>query len=101
MRPGRHRKPITLSFNPETSPNSGDLNPRNDWAAIQPGPPGGGDRTRTHQITMRYRPDVNFDTVIYYYDEVLLRTRQFNVVDFQNVDEQNKELVLLCEEVWP
>lgn len=106
VRPGRHNRRVTLSRSPITT-NDADgfleaLTPSDWWISIQPGPPGSADgRTRTSVVGMRFHEQVNEDTIITFYDEVLLRDRQLAVKGVQNVDEANVELVLLCEEVWP
>lgn len=52
-------------------------------------------------ITGRWHPQITMDTRIVYSDPVLKRDRQFFVRSYQNVDERNKELQLICEEVTP
>ena len=50
---------------------------------------------------MRYHKQVSVDTRIVFSDPVKQRDREFFVRGVQNVDERNKELRLLCEEVEP
>ena len=46
----------------------------------------------THKVVIRYYKGVQLDW------RVLWGTRQFNIVSIINVDERNKEMVLLCKE---
>lgn len=80
-----------------------DLQPGSVWAAIEPQAPGFTDGTRsiTHLITIEFHPQVNLDTRVAYYDDVLLRTRYFFVKGMQNIEERNILHRLLCEEVQP
>ena len=50
-------------------------------------------RTFTHLMTIRYHPDVTIDTVAVY------KGRTLFVRSVQNVNEDNVEMRLLCEEV--
>ena len=52
-------------------------------------------RTTTHLITMRYHPEVTIDTVVVYND------RNLFVRSVQNVNENNDEMRLICEEIAP
>lgn len=64
------------------------------WASIVPAPPGAFDENKTtHIVTIRYHAQVTFNTRITHRDRFLY------VRGIQNVEERNRELVLLCEEV--
>jgi len=68
--------------------------PSHAWAAIRPAPPGAFDEQRvTHIVEMRHHPQVTFNTRIKH------RDRYLYVRGIQNVDEQNRQMFLLCEEV--
>lgn len=68
------------------------------WASIEPL----GSRDRfwtsqmpvwcTHNVTMRYSPNITPQS------RILLGSRVLNIVTWTNVDERNKELRLLCAE---
>ncbi len=63
-------------------------------AAIHPQSPGAFDEQKTtHLVEMPYHAQVTFNT------RITFRERQLFVRGIQNVDEENRELVLLCEEV--
>ena len=99
MRAGFLNKWVTLSRCPQTSPDMTgffeDLSPPGTWAAIQPGPPGAADtRSVQHLVTIRYHAQVNFDT------RILWQGRSLFVRGVQNVNEDNVEMRLLCEEVF-
>jgi len=51
-------------------------------------------------ISMRYHPQVTMETRIVYQASGAA-PREFFVRGFQNLDEQNAEMRLLCEEVIP
>jgi head-tail adaptor len=99
MRVGRLNKWVTLSRSPqETNDSDGffeALDPEGVWAAIQPQGATGDGRTVSHFVTIRYHEQVDMDTRIVY------GTRELFVRGFQNVDEQNVEMRLVCEEVVP
>jgi head-tail adaptor len=101
LRPGRHRKHVTLSRSPQSSPDSDGffeaLSPPDWWISIEPLDPSVSDGTRilSYRVKGRYRSDVTVDTRIVY------GTRELFVKGVQNVSEQNAELVLYCEEVTP
>lgn len=64
------------------------------WAEVAPTSPGALDeRKTTHQVRMRYHPQVTFNTRITH------RGRFLYVRGIQNIEERNTELVLYCEEV--
>ena len=100
MRHGRY-KPVTLSRAPVSSPDSDgffqDLNPAKWWALIEPLDPFASDGTRTmsYRVSGRYRPDITVDTRIQY------EGREIFVKGVQNLGEQNRELILYCEEIAP
>lgn len=97
MNPGLHRHFVTLANRSSVTddPTAAlQLSPPTDWVAIQPYAPSGDVSSAvTHQVTMRYRPDVSQFTVITF------GTRHLLVMGPpQNVDERNLELRLLCNE---
>lgn len=64
------------------------------WAGIRPSPPGAFEEERvTHEVTIRYHPQITYNTRIWH------RGRPLYVRGIQNVDERNVTLVLFCEEV--
>src|SRR5688572_14401858 len=64
--------------------------------AIRPGAPGAYDENKsTHIVEMRYHAQITFNTVLIH------AGRHLYVRGIQNVDELNREMVLLCEEVLP
>ena len=70
------------------------FNPERVFAAIAPAPPGAFDEEKvTHIVTIRYHPQVTFNT------RILHRERYLYVRGIQNIEERNHEMVLLCEEV--
>lgn len=99
MKLGRLDKWVTLSRSPQTSGDSNgffdDLAPSGGWALIQPLAPSDNGRGITHLVTMRFHPQVTMDTRIVYGD------RELFVKGFQNVNEYDRDMVLLCEEVVP
>lgn len=105
MRPGRLNKYVTLSRSPQSSPD-GDgffeaLSPSTAWAQIQPVTAGEFERSTYHQITIRFHAQVTMDTRLVYTDAALGRDREFFVKGVQSIDEANKEMRLLCEEITP
>lgn len=96
MNPGtlRHRVTLVNRSSITDDPTLTPLSPTDDWAAIQPlSPSGDAGSAVTHQVTLRYRPDVSQWTVVSF------GTRQLYVSGPpQNVDERNEELRLLCTE---
>lgn len=105
MRVGRHRKYVTLA-NVSTTAGDSDglmnaLSPADWWCSIEPQAPLADDRTVTHLITGRWRGDITMDTRVLYADPALNRNREFFVRGFQNLSEQNAEMVLYAEEVIP
>ena len=97
MRPGRMNKWVTLAKQPDTTPDSDgffeDLDPKGAWAQIQPLPPQDDGRNRGHLVTIRYRSDITVEVCVFYGE------RQLFVKGIENVNEQNAELRLYCEEV--
>jgi head-tail adaptor len=68
--------------------------PDHIWAAIRPSPPGAFDEQKvTHIVETRYHPQITYNTRIKH------RDRYLYVRGIQNVDEQNRQMFLLCEEV--
>lgn len=88
---------VTLSRAPQVSNDSDgyfeDLSPAGAWAAIEPQGSAGDGRTQSHIVTMRYRSDVTIDT------RIVHGTRELFVRSVQNVNEGNREIVCVCEEV--
>ena len=99
MRLNTYNKFVSLSRCPQTPGDSDGffepLNPSTAWASIQPQQPSENGRSVWHRVGMPYHPQVNMDT------RILYGTRELFVKGFQNVDEANRDLVLLCEEVIP
>ena len=98
---GRNNKWVTLSKSTTTTPDSDgffeDLSPAGSWARISPAPPSDDGRRITHLVTMRHHPQVNMDTRIVYATNGDIH--ELFVRGFQNVDFDDVELQLLCEEV--
>jgi head-tail adaptor len=93
MNPGALRHYVRLD-DPVEDGTPVVFNPDYVWASILPAAPGAFDENKTtHIVTMRYHPQVTFNT------RILHRDRQLFVRGIQNVEERNLELVLLCEEV--
>jgi len=102
-RVGRFDKWVTLKKSTTTT-NDADgyeeaLDPSGVWCSIQPIAPGSDARSVTSLVGMRHHPQVNMDTIIRY--QVNGTIRQLFVRGFQNLDENDAELRLLCEEVIP
>ena len=97
MRVGRLNKWVTLSQSPQTTPDNDGffeaLSPDGVWAAIEPQASSGDARTLFHNVTIRYHPQVTMDTRIVY------GTRWLFVKSVQDMNEENVEMRLLCEEV--
>lgn len=94
MNVGALRHLVTLEHQADTQPAPTYI-PDRVYAAIEPSTPGAFDEQRiTHRVSMWYHPQICFSTVIRHQE-----TRVLYVKGIQNVNEQNKELVLLCEEV--
>jgi len=93
MNIGAMRNLVTLEAGPDGTPTA--YVPSRVYAAIAPAPPGAFDEQRiTHQVSIWYHPQITFDTVI-----VHQGTRRLYVKGIQNINEQDRELMLLCEEV--
>jgi head-tail adaptor len=78
------------------------LNPDGIWCAIEPLPPGssGESRANTHQVRMRFHPEVTVDARLVYVDGRTQTTRTLYALGPpQTVNEQGDEMRLLCEEV--
>lgn len=105
MRAGSLDKWVTLSRSPQTTDDSDgyfeDLSPNGAWAGIQPLTASDNGRTLTHLVRMRFHPQVTMDTRIVYSDATLGRDRELFVKGFQNLNERNAEMQLICEEVVP
>ena len=103
-RVGRFNKSVTLSRATSTT-NDADgffepLTPATWWCAIQPLAPSVEGHAVSSLISMRYHPQVTMETRIVYQASGAA-PREFFVRGFQNLDEQNAEMRLLCEEVIP
>lgn len=62
--------------------------------AIQPQPPGAFDEGKvTHVVTTRYHSQISTSTMLMH------KGRRLFVKGVQNIDEMDREMVLLCEEV--
>jgi len=105
MNVGQMDKRVALANSPTTT-NDADgfwepLTPEFVAAAIQPLAPAGDGRTTTHQVIIRYHPQVTMDTRLQYMDPLKGYIRELFVKGVQDVDERHRELRLLCEEVTP
>jgi SPP1 family predicted phage head-tail adaptor len=78
------------------------LDPPNGWAAIEPATQRSLERVTasftvqaiaTHVVTLDYHPTLNIEARVFYHG------RQFQIHAIQNVDERNRQLVLVCSEV--
>src|SRR5690348_10099799 len=96
---------VSLSRSPQVSGDSDGffeaLRPATVWAQIQPVAAGDNERSSFHQVVIRFHRQVTMDTRLVYADPVLGRDRELFVRGVQNVDEANREMRLLCEEVVP
>jgi len=93
LNPSKYRHWVDLD-DPVEDGTPVEFDPSRVKCSIQPQSPGAFDETKTtHLVTMRYHPQVTFNTRIAH------RGRFLFVRGVQNVDELNRELVLLCEEV--
>jgi head-tail adaptor len=97
MKVGRLNKWVTLAQGPQDTTDASfeALDPEGVWAGIEPLSPTGDGRTINHLVTIRYHSGVTMDT------RVLYGSRSLFVKGFQNVNEQNDEMRLLCEEIIP
>jgi head-tail adaptor len=105
---GRSSHLVELSQSPREAPANDPyfepLSPARVWATVQPGSPGNDGRSIWHLVTMRYHKQVTMDTrivLVHKTREIEGREvpRELFVKGFQNVDERDDELKLLCEEV--
>lgn len=93
MNPGLLRHVVTLD-DPIEDGTPVVFAPDTVYAAVQPAAPSAFDEQKTtHIVTIRYHPQVTFNTRITH------AGRHLYVRGIQNTDERNIELVLLCEEV--
>lgn len=107
----RHR--ITLANPTQTADGDGgytetwtSLSPPVAWASVKAArgrfgeaPQAGTVEARaTHQVSMRYHPDVTVKTRVTFTDRAG-STRHLSVIDVSDVEEQGTELVLTCVEV--
>jgi head-tail adaptor len=99
VKAGKLTKWVTLARSPQTTNDSDGffepLDPEGVWAGIEPLAPGADGRIINHLVTMRFHDQVSIDTRIVY------GTRSLFVKGVQNVNEEDTELRLLCEEVVP
>lgn len=90
---------VTLSRSPQTPGDSDgffeDLSPAGVWAHIQPLASQDTERSRAHQVRIRYHAQVTIDT------RILYGTRELFVRSVEDIDEQHAELRLFCEEIYP
>lgn len=97
MQAGLLNRRVSLSRTPQTTPDSDGfwepLSPEYVWASIQPAPPSDDGRVITHLVTIRYHAQVTVDT------RILYGTRELFVKGVQNVNDQNVEMLLQCQEV--
>lgn len=105
MRPGRANKYVNLFHKPTSASDpkfDNPLNPPRIAAQIQPLEPSFSDDTRGQlsRVTIRYHAQVTLDTHMQWVDRTG-RLRTLFVKGVQNVDEDNAEMVLFCEEVIP
>ena len=90
---GLLNKRVKLYRAPDEGVPVGDpLSPRDVWAQID-NQGSGGERVTTHAVTIRHHPEVTIDTVVVY------GTRYLFVRSVQNVNEDDIEMRLLCEEI--
>lgn len=93
MPAGQLRHRVTLD-DPVVDTTPVTFSPSKVWASIRPSAPGAYDESRiTHLVTVRYHPQITFNTRITH------RDRSLYVRGIENVDERNEMLRLLCEEV--
>lgn len=96
---------VRLWRSPQTSGDSDGffeaLTPHHVWAQIQPVAAGESERSSFQQVVIRFHRQVTMDTRLTYDDLVLGRDRELFVRGVQNVDEANREMRLLCEEITP
>jgi head-tail adaptor len=99
MRAGRLDYYVTFWKSTTTTPDVTGLfealNPPGGYASVQPLAPSADTRSVQSLVTIRYHPQINFDT------RILYQGRSLFVRGVQDVDEQHVEMRLLCEEVYP
>lgn len=94
MRAGTLNRWVTLSTVPKMGGSLAPLVPPGEWVSIAPLPPGSSDSwTVMHQVGMRFRADVDLNT------RIVFNTQELIVRGIQNVNTDDVELRLLCEEV--
>lgn len=104
MRPGRARTKVTLYRKPTNSTDTGPydhpLDPPSAWVQIQPLDPTTTDERRmlASRVEMRYHPQVTIDAHLVIDGDP---DRILFVRGVQNTDNQNRELILFCEEAVP
>lgn len=105
MNVGLLNKRVALANRPQTTDDADGfwepLSPEFVAAAIRPLPPGENGRTITHEVIIRYHPQVTVDTRMQYTDSRKGYIRELYVHGVQDVDEAHNEMHLLCEEVTP
>ena len=95
MNAGILNKRVSLYRAPDEGTPVGDaLSPRDVWAQIE-NQGASGERVISHLVTIRYHSEVTIDTMLLY------GTRQIFVRSVQNVNEDNDEMRLICEEIVP
>lgn len=105
MRSGRLDKWVTLYRSPQQT-NDADgffepLSPSGCWAQLQPGSPAATDgRSLSVGIVIRWHPQVTLDTKVSWVDPNGV-THDFFVRGIQDVNYDNVEMRLICEEIQP
>jgi hypothetical protein len=97
-RAGDYARYVTLSKRDQTTGDDATFVPLaspNEWVAIEPAAPStlGDARVIQHLVRLRYRSDVTIDCCVTYLG------RQLFVRGIQNVNEDDSELRLYCEEI--
>jgi hypothetical protein len=91
---GQRRHLVRLEDRPKKG-QPAVMTPDSAYVALRPLSPGVDDEDHVSvQVEMAYHPQVNTETWL-----VTASGREFTVMGVQNVDEQNRDLVLLCHEV--
>ena len=94
MEIGRLRHRVVLTDGVVDAQTATVYLPGQVWAAVQPAQPGAFDEQKvTHMVTIRYHPQIGFNTKLTH------AGRSLYVRGVQNVDERNIYQLLLCEEV--
>lgn len=98
INPGTYRHWVTLD-DPVVDGTPNTFAPSRVKCAIRPSSPGAFDEQKvTHLVEMRFDPRITFNTRIRHTDTQGAEHELF-VKGIQNVDNRDRYLVLLCEEV--